>query len=68
MRPGRPTRFAEAHTVNWAAAVHFLLVRIDGESAEVVPIGEDGGPLATVDTTGRPVPAATAIGAATPIP
>ena len=30
IRPGPPTRFAEAHTVKWASAVHFLLVRIDG--------------------------------------
>lgn len=68
IRPGKPTRFAEAHTVKWASAAHFLLVRIDGERAEVVPIGEDGGPLATVDPAGQPVDAATAVGGATPIP
>ena len=53
VRPGRPTKFAEAHTVKWASSVHFLLVRIDGARAEVVPIGEDGGPLSTVDPSGR---------------
>ena len=68
IRPGPPTRFAEAHTVKWASAVHFLLVRIDGLGAEVVPIGEGGEALATVDPAGQPVPAATAIGATTPIP
>jgi hypothetical protein len=34
--------------------VHFLLVKIAGERAEVVPIGEDG-PLATLDPGGRQV-------------
>ena len=31
--PAPPTRFEEAHTVKWASAVHFLLVRIDGGAA-----------------------------------
>ena len=52
IRPGPPTRFAEAHTVKWATAVHFLLGRIDGARAEVVPIGDDGAPLATVGPDG----------------
>ena len=52
IRPGRPTRFAEAHTVKWASAVHFLRVRVDGAQAEVVPIGENGAPLATRDPDG----------------
>ena len=52
IRPGPPTRFEEAHTVQWASAVHMLLVRIAGTRAEVVPIGEDGAPLATVNPDG----------------
>jgi hypothetical protein len=42
---GTPQRTAEAHTVSWAAQAHFLLVRLSGSSARVVPIGEDGRPL-----------------------
>jgi tartrate-resistant acid phosphatase type 5 len=52
IRQGAPTRFAEAHTVKWASAVHFLRVKIDGTRAEVVPIGDDGAPLATMDPSG----------------
>jgi tartrate-resistant acid phosphatase type 5 len=54
IRTGRPKGFTDAGTVKWASAVHFLLVKIEGDSAEVVPIGEDGRPLATVDAAGRP--------------
>jgi tartrate-resistant acid phosphatase type 5 len=61
LRPGPPTRFEEAGTVKWASAAHFLLLRIDGARAEVVPIGEDGRPLATVDRGRQPVEARTTI-------
>jgi hypothetical protein len=61
LRPGRPTRFEEARTVKWASAAHFLRIHIEGGQAEVVPIGEDGRPLATLDPAGRSVPAATTI-------
>lgn len=68
VRPGRPTKFSEAHTVKWASSVHFLLVRIDGGRAEVVPIGEDGRPLATTGPSGQAVPSATTVVAPTPTP
>jgi tartrate-resistant acid phosphatase type 5 len=61
LRPGTPAGFAEAGTVKWKAAAHFLLVRISGERAEVVPIGEDGAPLEALDPQGRPVSSATEI-------
>jgi hypothetical protein len=44
-REGRPDRTADARTVGWAPLVHFLLVRIEGDTARVTPIGEDGRPL-----------------------
>jgi hypothetical protein len=47
--------------VKWAAAAHFLLVKIEGPRAEVVPIGEDGRPLATRAPDGTPVEAPTVI-------
>src|SRR5688572_2075864 len=52
IRSAPPTRFAEAQTVKWASAVHLLLVRIDADRAVVVPIGDDGKPLRTVDPRG----------------
>jgi tartrate-resistant acid phosphatase type 5 len=55
VRIGIPADFAEAGTVKWAPLPHFLLVRIEGARAEVTPIGDDGRPLPTVDTAGRPV-------------
>jgi hypothetical protein len=64
IRPAPPTRFAEAHTVKWASAVHFLRVRIEGKEAEVVPIGDDGAPLATVDPDGATTPPTTVVVAA----
>jgi hypothetical protein len=39
IRKKTPGRFAEAGTVSWAAAGHFLLVEIDGPRATVTPIG-----------------------------
>jgi hypothetical protein len=41
-------------------------VRIDGARAEVVPIGEDGRPLGTVDPSGQAVPSATTLAAPAP--
>jgi hypothetical protein len=35
-----PDSFADAHTLSWASAAHFLLVTIDGETMRVRPIGE----------------------------
>jgi len=64
IRAAPPTRFEEAHTVKWASAVHFLLVRIDGVRAEVVPIGDDGKPLRTVDPVGATTPPTTEVRAA----
>jgi hypothetical protein len=61
VRHGTPGGFAEAGTVKWAAAAHFLLVKIEGPRAEVVPIGEDGRPLATRAPDGTPVEAPTVI-------
>jgi hypothetical protein len=55
VRSGRPGGMAEAHTVSWAAACHFLLVRIEGREARATPIGGDGMPLAPVDSAGAPV-------------
>jgi tartrate-resistant acid phosphatase type 5 len=66
VRSGRPTKFSEAYTVKWASSVHFLLVRIDGARAEVVPVGEDGRPLGTVDPSGQAVPSATTLAAPAP--
>jgi tartrate-resistant acid phosphatase type 5 len=66
VRHGTPSGFEEAGTVKWAAAAHFLLIRIAGTRAEVVPIGEDGQPLATLTPAGTPVDAHTAIAAGGP--
>jgi hypothetical protein len=45
-----PTRFAEAHTVAWAAASHCLLVTIEGDQMTLRPLAEGvaGQPLAEV--------------------
>jgi tartrate-resistant acid phosphatase type 5 len=61
VREGRPERTAEAHTVTWAAQAHFMLIRVSGTRASVVPIGEDGGPLAVRAPNGTNVVAATTI-------
>jgi hypothetical protein len=61
VRTGRPGRFEEAKTVGWAAAVHFLLVRVSGTRATVTPIGEGGRPLAVAGPAGDPVPPTTVI-------
>jgi len=37
---GTPKKFAKAHTVSWAAACHFLLVKVDGNQMTIRPIGE----------------------------
>jgi tartrate-resistant acid phosphatase type 5 len=61
VRPGRPGNFAEAGTVAWAAAPHFLLVKIGGRRARVTPIGESGAPVAVATPEGVPVDATTLI-------
>jgi len=61
VREGRPDRAAEAHTVGWATRTHFLLVRVRGTRATVVPIGEDGQPLAVLAPDGTNVQPETTI-------
>jgi tartrate-resistant acid phosphatase type 5 len=61
VRVGRPAGTAEAHTVGWASACHFLLVRIDESEARVTPIGGDGQPLAVQGPNGRAVDATTVV-------
>jgi hypothetical protein len=61
VRPGRPGRMEEAHTVAWAAACHFLLVQIEGDGARVTPIGGDGRPLTLAAPDGSAVPSTTTI-------
>jgi tartrate-resistant acid phosphatase type 5 len=61
VREGRPDKTAEAHTVGWATQTHFLLVRIAGDQATVVPIGEEGRPLDVRDPNGTKVEAETTI-------
>jgi hypothetical protein len=57
-----PTRFAEAHTVAWAAAGHFLLIEINRAQMTIRPIAElvRGSPLSEValrDAAHQPVTA-----------
>jgi hypothetical protein len=40
LRRGRPDQLAEAHTVSWSDAPHFLLVSVDAEAMTVRAIGE----------------------------
>jgi tartrate-resistant acid phosphatase type 5 len=40
VRLSPPDGFADAHTLSWASAAHFLLVTIDGDTMRVRPIGE----------------------------
>lgn len=61
VRMGRPEKVAAAGTVKWASNVHFLLVKIMGGRTDVVPIGEDGQPLRTLDPAGKPVDALTTL-------
>src|SRR5688572_33339394 len=55
VRGGRPKGMAEARTVSWAAACHFLLVHVEGAEARVTPIGGDGKPLALRGPDDTPV-------------
>jgi tartrate-resistant acid phosphatase type 5 len=59
-----PKDTAEAHTVSWASACHFLLVEIGPDEAQVTPIGGDGAPLA-VTTPGGSSTSATVVVRAT---
>lgn len=61
VRTGRPRWMQEAHTVSWAAACHFLLVRIEGGEARVTPIGGEDRPLPLADPDGAPAPPTTVI-------
>jgi tartrate-resistant acid phosphatase type 5 len=63
VRSDRPAAgaMAEAHTVSWAAACHFLLVQIDAGEARVTPIGGDGQPLTLTGPDGTSVAATTTI-------
>jgi tartrate-resistant acid phosphatase type 5 len=61
VRTSTPRGFQAAHTVSWAAACHFLLVKLNGETAEVTPIGGDGRPLELRSPSGAAVPAATTV-------
>jgi hypothetical protein len=68
VREGVPGRTAEAHTIGWAARAHFLLVRLLGNRAHVVPIGEDGQQLEVRAPNGTNVEAVTTIDASTDAP
>ena len=61
VRLGALGQAAAAGTVKWSPRVHFLLVKVRGDRAEVVPIGEDGRPLPATDPAGAAVPASTTI-------
>jgi 3',5'-cyclic AMP phosphodiesterase CpdA len=61
VRPGPPRDFEAARTVSWAAACHFLLVKIEGGTAEVTPIGGEGRPLELRSPSGAVVPATTVV-------
>jgi hypothetical protein len=61
VRSGRPGKMAEAQTVAWAAACHFLLVQIDGKEARVTPIGGDGRPLTPAGPDGGAAEATTTV-------
>jgi tartrate-resistant acid phosphatase type 5 len=61
VRTARPEGWRAAGTVAGAAAVHVLLVRIDGDRATVTPVGEDGRPLAVTGPDGAPAEASVAI-------
>ena len=51
LRPDPPTRFQEAKTVSWAAALHFLLVTIDGKRMTIRAVGTDGKTLQDIVRT-----------------
>jgi tartrate-resistant acid phosphatase type 5 len=55
IRRDRPTRFAEAHTLSWNAACHFLLVTVTGGRMLVRPIA--GSPAGEVRDLPRFAPA-----------
>jgi hypothetical protein len=61
VRSAAPREFQAAHTISWAAACHFLLVKVEGGRAEVTPIGGDGRPLDLRSPSGAPVPATTVV-------
>jgi hypothetical protein len=46
VRETPPSRFAEAGTVSWAAAAHFLLGKVEGDALTVTAFNDSGGALA----------------------
>ncbi|HUS18361.1 MAG TPA: metallophosphoesterase [Terriglobales bacterium] len=42
IRLGTPSDFVDAKTLEWAAEAHFLLVKLEGDSMTVTPMGENG--------------------------
>jgi tartrate-resistant acid phosphatase type 5 len=54
VRVDPPKETAEARTVSWAAACHFLLVELGPTEARITPIGGDGAPLAVTAPDGTP--------------
>jgi hypothetical protein len=61
VRTAPPKGFEAAHTVSWAPACHFLLVKVKGGAAEVTPIGGDGRPLDLRSPSGGAVPATSVV-------
>jgi hypothetical protein len=60
IREDRPDKFDAAHTLSWAAALHFLLVTIDGKRMTVRAIGTKEGEELTDITRTTPGGAAVA--------
>src|SRR4029450_9430888 len=58
-----PNKFAEAHTLSWAATYHFLLVTVDGKRMTVRSIGELGQDGKLVDIP-RKAPSGSAVNGA----
>lgn len=52
LRAGTPNNLDDAHTISWSAALHFLLVTIDGRQMTVRAIGT-GDSLADISRTDR---------------
>lgn len=51
LRDDIPNRIQAAHTVSWCAALHFLLVTIDGRTMTVRAIGTESGALRDISRT-----------------
>jgi tartrate-resistant acid phosphatase type 5 len=60
VRLQRPSHFADAHTLCWAAAGHFLIVEVTADQMRVTPMAASGvtaelAELSTFDPAGSPV-------------